>query len=131
MKVLLATDGSQHSIKAAAAVTRLLRLSGDSHVLVVHALPLVRFAGQDDVLMERAQRALDETAAALDLPAEQVTTRLELGEPGEALLRVAAAENVDVIVMGARGLSAGAALVLGSTSYKVLRSAPCPVLVTQ
>lgn len=130
MKVLLATDGSQHSLNAAAAVARMLKLTNDSHVLVVHVLPLVRFAGQDDVLMERAQKALDETAAAVDLSAEQVTTRLELGEPGDTLLRVAADEYVDVIVMGARGLSAGAALVLGSTSYKVLQSAPCPVLIT-
>ena len=34
-----------------------------------------------------------------------------------------------VIVMGSRGLSAIAELVLGSTSHKVVSHAPCPVLI--
>lgn len=131
MKVLLATDGSNHSLNAAASVDRLLDLDENSHVLVVHVLPLVRYPSQDDKLAAQAQRALDETTAAVVWPEEQVTPRLELGDPGEAIIRVAQEEEVDVIVMGARGLSTGAALLLGSTSYKVLQGAPCPVLITQ
>lgn len=131
MKVLLATDGSSHSLNAAIALPRLLALTNESRVLVVHVLSLVRFPGQDDELSLRARQALDETVATLDMPSDQVTPRLELGSPGEALIRVAAAEEVDVIVMGARGLSTGAAVLLGSTSFKVLQEAPCPVLISR
>src|SRR6185369_9394774 len=47
---------------------------------------------------------------------------------GEAIVRQALVENVDLIVMGSRRRPHRAAL-LGSTAESVCRSAPCPVLV--
>ncbi|MDO4443004.1 MAG: universal stress protein [Slackia sp.] len=50
------------------------------------------------------------------------------GKPSKAILDYAQRNEVDLIVMGCRGLNAVAGM-LGSVSYAVLRNASCPVLV--
>jgi nucleotide-binding universal stress UspA family protein len=45
------------------------------------------------------------------------------------ILKAALERNVDVIVLGARGLGAVRSLVLGSVSHGVVQHAHCPVLV--
>jgi nucleotide-binding universal stress UspA family protein len=50
-----------------------------------------------------------------------------VGPPAETLVRLSA--EVDLIVVGARGLGALKRLLLGSVSERVLRHAACPVLI--
>lgn len=70
-------------------------------------------------------------AAALDRLAKrfpgQTTQELPLGVPAESLERMSS--EVDLIVLGARGLGTVKRLVLGSVSERVLRHAVCPVLI--
>lgn len=65
------------------------------------------------------------------LPAALSAAEVEVAEgyPSEQILRVLAARQVDLAVLGARGLGAAARLVLGSTSEKVVAHSPCSVLV--
>jgi nucleotide-binding universal stress UspA family protein len=63
-------------------------------------------------------------AAAGDLDAE---VDILVNEPADGL--VAASEQVDLLVMGSRGLGPKRAVVLGSVSRKVVDRAACPVLV--
>ena len=51
------------------------------------------------------------------------------GQAGEVLLRLAAAQDADLIVIGRRGHGLVASLLLGSTSEYVVRRATVPVLV--
>ncbi|MBD2492915.1 universal stress protein [Nostoc sp. FACHB-280] len=52
----------------------------------------------------------------------------ELGDPGRMICEVAKNCDVDVIVIGRRGLSGISELFLGSVSNYVLHHAPCSVL---
>lgn len=54
-----------------------------------------------------------------------VRQHIDEGNPVEIILHVADAEDVDVIVMGSRGLSELKGLLLGSVSYKVNHLARC------
>jgi nucleotide-binding universal stress UspA family protein len=63
-------------------------------------------------------------AVAADLDAE---VDILVNEPADGL--VAASEQVDLLVMGSRGLGPKRAVVLGSVSRKVVDRAACPVLV--
>jgi nucleotide-binding universal stress UspA family protein len=67
------------------------------------------------------------------LKADGIVTITEVleGPPADAILRVAEARNVDLIVMGARGLGSLGSLLLGSVSQKVLAHATCPVMIVR
>lgn len=51
----------------------------------------------------------------------------ETGDPADVLL--SAAEDADMIVVGARGIGGFARLLVGSVSSQLVYHAPCPVVV--
>jgi nucleotide-binding universal stress UspA family protein len=53
------------------------------------------------------------------------------GIPFQAILDVARDERVDIIIMGTHGRTGLQHLLLGSVAEKVVRLAPCPVLITR
>jgi len=55
-------------------------------------------------------------------------TNILEGQPDEALAKYAESNDVDMIVMGIRGHGLVKTLFLGSTTDRVVRRAPCPVL---
>lgn len=58
----------------------------------------------------------------------KVDARILPGLPGDEIVRQAAKEKVDVVVVGTRGHSGIARLLLGSVADKVIRTCRCPVL---
>lgn len=139
MKILLAIDGSEHS-RAAAYVLKYL---ADPHVVLLHVIdrqvPHVFWSPKIQEVLDRAfeQRLKDEAHRFLDDLAEQVSTgtavvskRLEEGTPLECIIEAAREEDIDLILLGSRGLGAVRELVLGSVSHGVAVHAPCPTLVS-
>ena len=55
-------------------------------------------------------------------------TTLEEGQPYARLLRYADAQAIDLIVLGVRGHGLMGTLFVGSTTDRIIRQAPCPVL---
>ena len=53
------------------------------------------------------------------------------GEPYRELIRYARDENMDMIVLGIRGHTLLERLMVGSTTDRVIRQAPCPVLAVR
>lgn len=64
---------------------------------------------------------------------KEVTTELHclIGNAGEEICNLAEEENVDLIVIGRRGLKGFSEMFLGSISNYVFHHAPCSVLVVQ
>ena len=60
-----------------------------------------------------------------------VTTRVATGIPSEEVITAARAEDSDLIVVGTRGKTGLAHVLLGSTAARVIRGAPCPVLTVR
>lgn len=60
-----------------------------------------------------------------------VTTRVATGIPSEEVITVARAEDSDLLVVGTRGKTGLAHVLLGSTAERVIRGAPCPVLAVR
>jgi nucleotide-binding universal stress UspA family protein len=57
-----------------------------------------------------------------------VSTRIVTGIPSEEINAAAQAEDSDLIIVGTRGKTGLAHVLLGSTAERVIRTAPCPVL---
>jgi nucleotide-binding universal stress UspA family protein len=51
------------------------------------------------------------------------------GQAHEELVAYAVTQHIDMIVMGVRGYGLVKSLLMGSTTDRVVRRSPCPVLV--
>jgi nucleotide-binding universal stress UspA family protein len=80
---------------------------------------------------ERARRNLEETAAALAAAGRTVSTELREGDPATGLIDLAAETGTDLVTVGARGDREADRFLIGSVSARVLRHAPCSVLVAR
>jgi nucleotide-binding universal stress UspA family protein len=81
-------------------------------------------------LEEEAERRLSDLVARAGAPSN-ARARVMRGQPARTIVRVAAEEGFDLVVMathGARGLQHA---LLGSVTDKVIRQVQCPVLVVR
>ncbi len=51
------------------------------------------------------------------------------GKPSDMIVRVAKEQRANLIMMATRSLGLTGQFILGSTTYKILRTAPCPLMV--
>lgn len=59
----------------------------------------------------------------------EVQTAMAVGHPAEQIIHRAEKDGIDLIILGRRGRSMIARMMLGSVSERVLRYAHCPVMV--
>ena len=117
------------------AVQRMLVIQPDARVACVNVIKTARIGidsiTDDDGTHLHVARlvSLRAWADVLDLPQERLTfTVLENPDPGSAIIDYAGHNNVDHILMGARGHSS-TRRYLGSVSSQVVAEAPCSVTV--
>jgi universal stress protein A len=61
----------------------------------------------------------------------QVEPRATLGDPFPVICRIAQEDHADLIVMGSHGRTGLSHVLIGSVAERVVRHAPCPVLVAK
>ena len=115
--VLVGTDGSD---TAARAVQRAADVSQ-----ACSARLMVAYVGE----VEPGREVLDRATATLAGMVPPPETRLLAGDPADALLGLAAAEQADLVVVGNKGMSGAQRFLLGSVPNKVSHRATCDVLV--
>ena len=81
--------------------------------------------------MSAAEVAIARDASDIRQGGVVVEDRILPGHVASVILETARARAVDLIVMGTHGRKGGAHLFLGSVAESVVRSSPCPVLVTR
>jgi nucleotide-binding universal stress UspA family protein len=129
-RVLVPTDLSAASRRAFPLAAQLARGFG-AEVLAVHAVELHTLSGATDAL--RVLTACEEALLAFLQPAFsglRILPRVQLGPPWDRITQTALDDRADVIVMTAASPKGTAERVLGSQVERVVRTAPCPVLVT-
>lgn len=60
-----------------------------------------------------------------------MTTKVATGIPSEEVITAARVEDSDLIIVGTRGKTGLAHVLLGSTAERVIRGAPCPVMTVR
>ncbi|MEM1888590.1 MAG: universal stress protein [Pyrobaculum sp.] len=125
-KILIAYDGSDHAKKAIQHAVALAKAFDSAlYVITIATDP-------SQVSIERARRIVDEAARQISSMGVSVAeTEVRSGSPPTEILNYAEEREVDLIVMGSRGLSAIQRLVLGSVSQTVVSRARVPVLVVR
>ena len=137
MKTVVGYDGSDHARRA---LERASRLAGEDPVVVVSVVPTSPPAARGPAALETSQLEVhhDQLAEAETwLASHGVKSQLvetlasPIGDVADALMHVAGREGAELIVVGARGLSALQRLLLGSVTDKLVHEAACDVLVVR
>ena len=79
-------------------------------------------------LKEHSEQLIGELKQSVNAKVD-VDFRAPIGTPAIELCRLAKEQGTELLVVGASEGRSGSQLLLGSTALKVLRRAPCPVLV--
>lgn len=136
-RILVAVDGSDAAHKAARMAADVAVRFG-SKLTLAYVIP--RLLLPPDVYgltlaeVEREQRSfadklVGEAMAKLGEAGVEVDTVVLSGSPAESLAELAAAPDVDMVVVGSRGRGSVARVFLGSVSDRLVHISPKPVLV--
>jgi nucleotide-binding universal stress UspA family protein len=83
-------------------------------------------------LKDQAIRAVNKGSEAAETAGLRPETRVEVGvSPADNIVRYAAESNIDLIVMGHRGMTGLDRFMVGSVAGRVVAHAPCSVLVVR
>jgi nucleotide-binding universal stress UspA family protein len=138
-KILIATDGSEHSKRAAKKAVDMAKLSGGG-VTAIYVVDANRslsdvsanianevVEGFRRTMMkegEDATKYVEEVAKLAGVTAEKKVVE---GNPAEEILKTS--EGMDVVVMGSVGRTGFSKFLLGSVTDKVVRNSKVPVMV--
>lgn len=139
--VLVGTDGSESSFRAVDRAAEVARGSGATLVLACAYRPMSAREVQDaqdalggeaykvagstpaeDVLRDAADRARSGGAGTVETVAVE-------GDPVDELIAIAKRRDVDLVVVGNRGLNSLAGRLLGSVPANISHRATCDVLI--
>jgi len=147
MHVLIATDGSRQSLRAARHFKSFADPGKVTEIIVLAVTrPLASVSFVDEIsadakapkpLLSSSFKAEAESAVAViaaefdDWTDTKVRTRVRSGTPSTEINRAAKVSNIELIVLasGSRGLTD--TILIGSTAQRVQATAPCPVLVVR
>ncbi|WNF37421.1 universal stress protein [Bacillaceae bacterium IKA-2] len=136
-KVLLAADGSQHSIRAAEKAIAVVKANSNSMIDVFYVIDGA--TSKTDVLSHADKYTIAVERKAKLQPIEEmlekegVTHKFHFihGEPGPAIIKYANEHKFDLVVIGSRGLNTLQEMVLGSVSHKVAKRVNCAVMIVK
>ena len=148
MKILIATDGSEHSEAAVETASSIFSRRKDISVKVVSAyetpaaIAAEPFSVPADVFQEvvdmERTKSENRTICAISVfrkRAEsadiQLSSCVGLGRPASVIIDVAGDWDADLIIVGSHGSGLWKRTMLGSVSDAVVHHAPCSVLVVR
>lgn len=136
-RILVAVDGTRAS-QAAAHVALEYAARLGARVTFLHVLPAPvagltgdapDFAAFEQACRTSAEQLVGDAAKQGAAVGPQTDTAVAYGEPAQVILTAAAAEDVDLVVLGSRDRSAMARTLLGSVSAELTARCPKPVMV--
>jgi nucleotide-binding universal stress UspA family protein len=136
-KILVANDGSAGGQKALTAAIDLAgRISGDLHMVTVEELPRIP-ASIDEVAEEKVEAnhrfapVIEAAKAEAQRAGVTIETHLVTGHVVEAIVSVINERGFDLLVAGFMGHSQLYERIIGGTADRLVRLAPCSVLVVK
>jgi nucleotide-binding universal stress UspA family protein len=138
-KILIPTDGSDYSMRAAEfgiGIAKLLK----AEVTVVYVI--------DTVVLDQIAKFTEKTEAERELKGDgerylkyvhgtaekagvKASELLARGKPFEQIVHLAKGLHMDLIVMGSFGLRGAERILIGSVAERVIEYSTCPVLVVK
>jgi len=127
-RILVAVDGSSGS-RAALRFLSISELERDSRLTLLHVLP--RALAADRKQRADAERLLRNAAGKLQDSRRRIERVVAPGDAAREIVKIARRRDVDLVVLGARGLRTLGRLLLGSVSETVLHQTRRPVIIVR
>jgi nucleotide-binding universal stress UspA family protein len=131
-KIVCGVDHSEPSLEA---VRQAFRLASPASELLLVAVSETRLAVHAGMGAPHAAEELTAEAHAALADAGKLApdaaTRLVSGRPDDALLHVARDDGATLVAVGSHGYRRGVGIAIGSVATRMLRDAPCSVLVAR
>ncbi|WP_430788087.1 universal stress protein [Virgibacillus flavescens] len=132
--ILLATDGSKHSIRSTEHAIELAR-KFEGTIQVIYVVDGSK--SKSDVLHHADKFSVEQSRREKIHPVEDVLHRAGVsysveilhGDAGPTIVRYANNGEFDCVVIASRGLNNLQTFILGSVSHKVAKRVNCPVLI--
>jgi nucleotide-binding universal stress UspA family protein len=136
-KILVAADGSEHSIRCFEKSLHIIEGNPNANITVIYVVDGQK--SKEDILHHYDRTVVEETRKKRLAPIEHILREKEIsyqieilhGEPGPTIVEYANAKSFDLIVVGSRGLNSLQEMVLGSVSHKVAKRAKAPVMIVK
>lgn len=140
-RILYTTDFSEYSkVALPYAMEMAEKFNAELHILYVvepintpvdFGWTQVNYAELEENHLEHAEKSLDSIIAE-DVPEGiNVHAVVKHGRSFKEIIDYARNEDIDMIVMATHGLSGISHILFGSTTEKVVRKSPCPVLTVR
>ncbi len=147
-KILVAVDGSKPSLDAAEHAINFAEKHESELTALYVVSSNVRYGYLEDdqtpglsgplkeivmMAMERGQKHVDEVKQKVSKTNISVNTDVIIGNESvvKSIVEYAEEHNIDLIVIGTRGMSGIKKMLLGSTASGVVTYAHCPVLIVK
>ena len=145
-KILVAVDGSDHALKAAKVACEMAAQSEGAAINLLtvtrryEATPQLKQFLKAENLMGEPKYVLDEMTKNIlseakkiagDAGIEEVKTHVREGKPARTIVDFADNNDMDLIVLGCRGVGEVEAFLLGSVSHKVSTLAKCTCVIVR
>ena len=137
-RILVTTDFSETSQSAFALVRQMAdKFNAEIvilHVLDAHLPPLVfepSGVSAGEFEQQRVKRATARVEAFGSRLGERTETMVTCGIPHVEIVKFAEENSIDMILMATHGRGFFSHAILGSTTERVVRRAPCPVLTVR
>jgi len=135
-KILVGYDGSKYSEHAVSVALNIAHCC-DAKLLVfaVARPPEPATRVEVEAMLDDAREHFEESFKHIQQRAKEADVEIEtaivVGHPTEQIIHRAETDNVDLVILGHRGVSSFKVFKIGSTSDKVLRHAHCPVMIVR
>jgi nucleotide-binding universal stress UspA family protein len=142
-RILVGTDGSETATAAVSHAVDLAKATGATLGIVSAFEPVsqTRLKEEESELpgdvayavgpREDVNITLEAAAGQARQQGLEVETYAREGDPADAILDVAEEANVDLIVVGNKGMTGAKRFLLGSVPNKISHHAPCGVLIVR
>ncbi|WP_017812181.1 universal stress protein [Paenibacillus shenyangensis] len=137
--ILVPYDGSMHAQRALEHATA-FAAAQESHIEIIYVdptaselleQPLMIPTHELEAYFEEEEEQVRQQLRTLTASMPDASIQILQGHAGQEIVKYAAAHQVELIIIGHRGLGTFSELMLGSVSHYVSQHAQCPVLIVK
>ncbi|GAB2535150.1 universal stress protein [Gracilibacillus alcaliphilus] len=135
--ILLAADGSENAVRAAKEAVKIAGLSNETLIDIVYVADFekaksdVLHASSNSALLLERRKKVQNAEQVINAAGIMYKVTILHGIPGPEIIKYANENQVDLVIIGSRGLNKLQEMVIGSVSHKVMKRVHCPALIVK